>query len=65
MQLNTHKIVLVLAEQQMTHSALAEKCGMSRQSISTILTRGTCSTVTAGKLAKGLQLGLTEIIKEA
>lgn len=62
MKLDTHKITLVLAEQAMTKTALAERSGISRQSISTIMGRGTCSPPTAGKLAKGLGVSLTEII---
>lgn len=65
MKVNTHKIKLILAEREMTRAELAECCGMSRQSVSTILTRGTCEPRTAGKLAKGLGISLEEIIEEA
>ncbi len=64
MKINAHKIKLILAEREMTRSALAEKCGISRQNISTILTRGTCELKTAGKLAKSLGIDVREIIKE-
>ena len=64
MKINTHKIKLILAEMEMTRSDLAAKCGISRQNISTILTRGTCEPKTAGKLAKGLGIPLDEIVKE-
>lgn len=64
MKINVHKIKLILAEMEMTRSDLAAKCGISRQNISTILTRGTCEPKTAGKLAKGLGVPLDEIVKE-
>lgn len=64
MKINAHKIKLILAEMEMTRSDLAAKCGISRQNISTILTRGTCAPKTAGRLAKGLGVPLTEIVEE-
>lgn len=64
MKLNTTKIALILADREMTRAALAEQCGLSRQNISTILTRGTCEPKTMGKLAKGLGIDPAELIKE-
>lgn len=64
MKINAHKIKLILAEMDMTRTDLAAKCGISRQNISTILTRGTCAPKTAGRLAKGLGVPLTEIVEE-
>ena len=57
------KIEARLAELGMTKSALAERCGVSRQNISTIVRRGTCEPRTAGKLAKGLGVELVEILE--
>lgn len=64
MKINTHKIKLILAEREMTRADLAERCGISRQNVSTILTRGTCQPKTIGKLAKGLGIPLEEITEE-
>lgn len=64
MKLDKHKILQILAERGMTRAALAKACGISRQNISTILTRGTCEPRTAGKLAKGLDVPVSEIVKE-
>lgn len=64
MKLNVWKIKLLLAEQELRQIELAEKVGMSRQNLSTILTRGTCSTVNAGRIAKALCVDVREIIKE-
>lgn len=63
MRVDSIKIKLVLAEQEMTQTDLAERCGISRQFLSTILTRGTCQPKTVGKLAKGLGVPVAEITK--
>lgn len=65
MKIDVNKIKIILAKREMTRSALAALCGISRQNISTILTRGTCEPKTAGKLAKGLGIPVDEIVKEA
>lgn len=54
MKINVRAIEIILAETQMTRAALAEKCNISRQNISTILRRGSCEPLTVGKLARGL-----------
>lgn len=64
MKLNTSKIKIILAERDLTRAALAEASGISRQNVSTILTRGTCEPRTAGKLAKGLGVPVSEIVME-
>lgn len=64
MKINVHKITVILAEKEMTRSIFAAQSGVSRQSVSTILTRGTCEPKTAGKLAKALGVDVAEIIKE-
>ena len=62
MNINATRIELLRAEQGMTNAALAERCGMSRQNISTIVRRGTCEPKTAGKLAAGLGVPVADII---
>lgn len=64
MKLKAWKIKLLLAEQELRQSELAEKAGMSRQNLSTILNRGTCSPANAGRIAKALGVDVTEILKE-
>lgn len=64
MRLDVMKIMQMLAELGMTKSELASKSGVSRQQISTIIGRGTCSPKTAGKLAAGLGIPVGEIMKE-
>ena len=63
MKIDATKIKIMLAERGMTRAALAAMCGISRQNISTILTRGTCEPKTAGKLANGLNVSVAEIVK--
>lgn len=64
MTINTTKIETMLAELGLTKAAYAEKCGISRQNISTIIRRGTCEPKTAGKLAQGLGVPVSDIIEK-
>lgn len=64
MKIDTSKVLLILAEREMNRTELAECSGLSRQNISTILTRGTCELKTVGKIAKGLGVSVAEIMKE-
>lgn len=64
MLINRTKILTLIAERKMTQSELALRCGISRQSINTIIRRGTCELRTAGKLADGLGIDVEEIIRE-
>lgn len=64
MKIDSIKIKLRMAELEMNQIMLAEKCGISRQNISTMLARGTCSIAKVGKLAKALGVDIREIIKE-
>ena len=63
MKINAKKIELLLVERNMSKTALAEKSGISRQNISTILGRGTCEPRTAAKLANGLGVEIHKIIE--
>ena len=64
MVMNVQRIETILAERGMTKSAFAANCGISRQNVSTVMRRGTCEPKTAGKLAAGLGVPVSEIIKE-
>ena len=63
MQLNTHHIKVVLAERGMTWAQLAHASGLSKQNVSSVIHRGTCTPRTAGKLAVGLAVSVEEIVK--
>ena len=64
MELYALKIETLLAQKGLTKRELAERCGISQPQISTIVRRGTCAPRTAGKLAAGLGVDVSQIIKE-
>lgn len=64
MTINTTRVELTLAERGWTRAELAARCGISRQNVGTILRRGTAEPKTIGKLAAGLGVPVTDIIKE-
>lgn len=61
MRISTEKVERLLAEKQMSKKTLAENCGISRQSISTIIRRGSCEPRNAGKLAAALGVHVMDI----
>lgn len=61
MNINTFALETILAERGMTKSDLAKASGVCRQNISVIVRRGTCEPKTAGKLATGLGVSVTDI----
>lgn len=60
----SEKIEFLLAAQLMRKSELANLCGICRQSLSLILKRGTCEPRTAGKIAAGLGVSVSDIADE-
>lgn len=64
MKLDVQKIKLILAEREMNQSDLAKKCGVNRQQINDILSRGSCTLKTLGRIAKALHVPVSEIVKE-
>lgn len=64
MEIDSKKIKIYLAESRMTQATLAKITGIARQNISAIISKGRCSTVTAGKLADGLGVHVSEIMRE-
>ena len=62
MIISTTKIETRLAELGMTKKALASSCGVSRQNVSAIIRRRSCEPRTAGKLASGLGVPVSNII---
>ena len=63
MNINVAKIEIILAERGMTQKDLSDACGTSRQNINAVLRRGTCEPKTAGKLASGLGVHVTDILE--
>lgn len=64
MKISKEKIELVMATKGLSAVAVAKVAGMSRQNFSTIKLRGTCTPTSAGKIAKGLGVDLSEIIEK-
>lgn len=65
MYINTRYVEILLAERGITRAALADKAGISRQNISTIIRRGTAEPKTVGKLAAGLGVPVADILTDA
>ena len=64
MKVDGMKIKLILADMEISQTVLSERTGISKQNISLILSRGTCTITNAGKLAKALGVEVREIVKE-
>lgn len=61
MNVDTQKIERYLAERKLTKMEFAARCGIARANVSMILHRGICEPKTAGKLAAGLGVAVSEI----
>ena len=64
MTIDTRRLYIMLAEKGMTKKDIAERGGISQQSVSTAFRRGTCSPPTVGKIARGLGVPVVDILKE-
>ena len=62
MKINIEKINILMAKKALPAYKLADLAGVSRQTISTVRYRGTCSTTTAIKIANGLGVEIEELI---
>lgn len=63
MYINTDLIRKALADQGIKQEIAAERCGMPTGTFAGALKRGSCSARTLGKLAKGLNLPVWELVK--
>lgn len=64
MTIDKKRIEIRIGELGLSRKDLGERCEIKAQNISTILRRGTCTPRTAIKLAGGLNLPVSDIIKE-
>lgn len=64
MKINSLKLRLIMAERGITQTALSERCGVSRQNINTMLSRGSCSDINLVRIANALGVSAQEIMKE-
>lgn len=63
MKIDNAKIKIIMAEQQLTHAALAQRMGCSRTWVSTQLGKNhTCRPATVGRIAKALGVSVADIV---
>lgn len=65
MKINSLKIRLLMAEKGLTQTALSERCGgFTKQNLSLMLSRGSCSDINLVRIANALGVSAQEIMKE-
>jgi DNA-binding XRE family transcriptional regulator len=64
LKLSPEKINMYLAEKNILKKELAELSGISRQTIISVTSGKSCSTTTAGKIAKALEIPVKEIMED-
>lgn len=64
MKLNIEKIKLIMARKELTVTEIAKRCGKSKQRVSCIFNSVSVTPATAGRLAKALEVDVTEIIEK-
>lgn len=64
MKIRTQKILIALAEAEITKQEFAAMSGISRQSLSKILRRGSCEPITAGRIARAMNISVSELMEE-
>lgn len=62
MNISTRRIKVLMGANLLTQKGLAEAAGVSRMTVNSALLKGSCSTKTAGKIAKALNVPPVEII---
>lgn len=63
LKLDNKKLLLLMAEKQLTYKAIADMSGLSKGTL-TKLSKGNCNHITIGKLAKALDVPVTELIED-
>ena len=64
MRISKEKMDIILAKKGITATECATLAGVSRQTITYVRRAGTCSPLTAGKVAKALGVDVEEIMEE-
>ncbi|MBS5483329.1 MAG: helix-turn-helix domain-containing protein [Eubacterium sp.] len=64
MQLSKNKINVAIAKEQITITKLAERYGVSRSRMNLILNSREVTPVCAGRLAKALNVDVTELLED-
>ena len=63
MKLNARKVQFFMDSNLLTQTKLAEVSGVSRVTINSTLAKGSCSTKTAEKIAKALDVEVKELLE--
>lgn len=63
MKINKGMLMVSMARAQLCRSEVAGKAGLSVNTLSGALSRGSCKPATAGKIAQALGVDVTEIIE--
>lgn len=63
MRLDRTKVYLLMANEVFTQSALADKAGISRQTLSAVMNGKSCNPALLKKIAKALEVEPKEIIE--
>lgn len=61
MKISKERMDALMAERGLTGKELARRAGMTPQTLSTLRTRGTCTPITAGKIASALGVLVNKI----
>ena len=64
MNISKRKIELLQARRQLTNEEFAKRSGVNSRNINLAKNRGSCTIATAGKIAKGLGVDVTEILAD-
>lgn len=64
MRIDRLKLITELARQDMTQKRLSELSGVSKVTISCIVNGKSCKDAVAGKIAKALNVDVTEIMED-
>lgn len=61
MRINKEKVMFLMAEKGLNQKTIAERAGISRSNVSTLLDGRRCRPETAAKIAKALDVPVSEI----
>lgn len=62
MKINAIAVEVLLAKKGLTKTEMAAKATLTKQAVSTILSRGTCEPKTLGKIAAALEVDASELV---
>ena len=64
MKINPNAIKRKMGAHLLTQEGLAKAAGVSRQTVNSMLLKGSCSVQTAGKIARALNVAPAELIEQ-